>query len=382
MRILLVISACAALAVGCGITFKTQTLSSHVSVADRELNVRTATVFKDISDEVWGLEKDDCKDFRANTEIVRTGAASIELEWNKTTCDWIGMGFGWNAWQPKDIRDELEGGEIEFYLRAVKGEASIPVIVALLEDYSGVQTAAVFNSSHITSYPITEEWQRCAFPMSLFPWKEEGLDPTNVKQLIFQFEGGGHILLDDMSIKPATGIVQTGKKNFGPSVVDLAFPVTLFDDEFKNVWGLETNECRSYEIKEHLGQTAVSMKWDEGEDCQWMEWGTSWTSWLAVDFTGKLNATSVAFNLYELQELGDEGELWIGIENYGYDRAEIKLDSKYVTEGRGGWRDVIIPMDELFAHKPDFNLTNVKQLYFRAKKTGDIMLDNIQIISR
>ena len=94
-------------------------------------------------DEVWGIEEVDCKKSSFSNSAYG-GDKAIQLDWNKTTCDWLGIGIGWDGWAPKDLSEIMDVGAIQFYVRAIKDETHVPLMVFLLEDYAEKRTATVF----------------------------------------------------------------------------------------------------------------------------------------------------------------------------------------------------------------------------------------------
>jgi hypothetical protein len=41
----------------------------------------------------------------------------------------------------------------------------------------------------------------------------------------------------------------------------------------------------------------------------------------------------------------------------------------------------MIPLTDFFENTPDFNLENVKQLYFRGENSGEVLIGNILLVA-
>lgn len=135
---------------GCGIRMQTTQLTdewggTYANNAVKEFQEKE--IYNDQTVDVWGMEQTDCKNFSRVDTISFSGKSCLSLTWNRTgKCPWIGFGIGWNGYTAKDLTEVMEKGSIDFYIRAIKGKQFIPTLIFLLEDYSGVQTAALLKA--------------------------------------------------------------------------------------------------------------------------------------------------------------------------------------------------------------------------------------------
>ena len=61
----------------------------------------------------------------------------ILLDWNKTQCDWVGLGNSWSSFMADDISEIVDSAAITFRVKAFEGsQKSVPFVIGL-EDYSG-----------------------------------------------------------------------------------------------------------------------------------------------------------------------------------------------------------------------------------------------------
>jgi hypothetical protein len=130
----------------------------------------------------------------------------------------------------------MEKGSIDFYIRAIKGKQFIPTLIFLLEDYSGVQTAALLKAKHLSNYPINEEWQKVSIPLSTFLQASKPLsDFSNIKSLNIECQGEGAFLIDKIEIG-GTNERNGSNKKFGSGITQ-KFPAPIFKDALPYGWG-------------------------------------------------------------------------------------------------------------------------------------------------
>lgn len=151
---------------------------------------------------VWSSPEKHCISLSKENKIVYEGTEALHVKWDKITggCNWIGIGFGWNNWQAKDISEIVEMASIQMKVRSVHGSfKNFPVAFAL-EDYTGVQTYYGFNASLASGVFTDSAWTSVTIPLSKFPFKAKDADVSKVKQLIIQLEADGDIYLDDIKL--------------------------------------------------------------------------------------------------------------------------------------------------------------------------------------
>ncbi|MGB0423472.1 MAG: hypothetical protein ACPGED_04095, partial [Flavobacteriales bacterium] len=350
-------------------------LSSSLDSGDGFDYFRASKVFTNSVDNIWGLEKDDCKNFRPEQYDKDRGQV-LKLEWNKTTCDWVGLGIGWDSWIAKDLSGISESGSFVFDVRAIDSETTIPILIFILEDYSGVASAGVAGSHCLESYPITDEWQTLTLSFDRFDLESSGIDLTNIKQLVIECQGSGSILVDNMRIEKYVPKPIPNKKVYPPSVVPLAVNEVVFENSFSNVWGLGNNEFRNFKISDASDRgNVVDMTWSSCSNCDiFMEWGTSWAQWRAVD----LSAADANLE-FELKDLDKDGlkNVSVVLQSYNHAFQKIALNSAKVSSENmeDGWVKLSIPLS---AFEGPIQMENIKQLKFVTEGSGHVQIDNIR----
>ena len=163
-----------------------------------------------ISNEIWFTTNKNCINVNIEKENAFKGKTSLHIKWDKISggCNWIGMGFGWNDWQGKDLTSITGKAAIQLYVKT-KGDTlkSLPLALAL-EDYSGVQAYTGFSPSFIEGGKITSNWTKVTIPFSVFPIVQTDLDISKIKQFIIQFEADGDLIFDEITVVPFEGILK------------------------------------------------------------------------------------------------------------------------------------------------------------------------------
>lgn len=152
----------------------------------------------DLSDEVWWTKNNSCIQVNLNKDGV------LNVGWNKDRdgCDWVGMGFGWDAWSSKDIGYIKDTIAIELEVRSAgKPFSNIPWAFCI-EDYVGKQAWLGYSKSFLLGSEINSNWTKVQLPLGLFPIEENDVDLTNVKQMMVQMFAAGQIEINSIKIVP------------------------------------------------------------------------------------------------------------------------------------------------------------------------------------
>ena len=159
-----------------------------------------------LSGEVWYTADVKCIRVENSTENVFAGSNAIHLKWDKQEggCDWIGMGIGWDGWAPKDLSMIMNKAAIQFKVYSTGGKIAGLPLAAAMEDYAGKAAWIGFAGKYI-SYKNDETWATVTLPIGDFDWDMFDADPSNVKQMLIQFEAAGEVYFDEISVVPFEG---------------------------------------------------------------------------------------------------------------------------------------------------------------------------------
>ncbi len=190
--------------------------SSLVQVKQKELydvvaseDTSSINGFKDVvifadnmDNSVWVSPETQCVQLTKETKEIYAGTYSLHVKWDKITggCNWIGIGFGWNNWQAKDMIEVVNDAAVQFHVKAVKGSFSNLPVAFAFEDYTSVQTYYGFNAQLASGIFNDKTWTTVTIPLNKFPFEAKDADLGKVKQFMMQLEAEGDIYLDEIKI--------------------------------------------------------------------------------------------------------------------------------------------------------------------------------------
>jgi hypothetical protein len=349
----------------CGVQFHAMSLDP----LERERKINPFDLFESrvvyentTGDEVWGPEA--CGDVSFVGEGVAYEGNAIRVKWQASPeCDWMGMGIGWDAWASKDLSEIMDVAAFQFKFRASEGESRVPIMIFLLEDYAEVKSAAVLRASYMESYPLNEDWRTVTVPLSDFPARVDGIDLTNIKQLIIELQGAGDVMIDDMRIVEFAASEEAAPEEKPSITAPEQLPQVIFEGSMPNGWGLEKNDCRDFRLE------AGTLKMDWTGSCLYSVMGLSWNRWIGVDWSAQKEQAAIYL---EGNANTDAGKLFIELEDYNYQIERLELQ-KY-KQGNSSW---LVPLSAFSEGK--VNWSNLKQLRFDVEGEGNAEISAIRL---
>ncbi|RMH53968.1 MAG: hypothetical protein D6685_15215 [Bacteroidetes bacterium] len=366
-------------------------------------------IFQDQTDDtVWFQDDPRCTQGRVTSDVAYEGTHAIEVSWNRNAegCEWAGFGIGWDGWVGKDLSEVLPYAAIEMYVRSREGIMYGLPIVLTLEDYAGGMGFAYTGNRYFERPFIDETWQRVVVPLADFDLEVEHLDPTNVKQLMFELQQSGSIYVD------AIRLVFYEEEEQEPWLVEpprpdpTALPIVLFDEAFINDdgWGLVTDACQSVEITDATassGQVALHLRWDlSPETCFEAAMGVSWDQWHPVDMTGIWDRAAIRFDVRLPSGTAARLPLRVGLEDYAWQLSLAEVEARFTPAGAfsADWQTVTIPLTALrgieraraanpatvgdlpVATRPGADPRNIKQLVVLMAGAGEVYIDHLRLV--
>lgn len=195
-------------------------LFSCVTVKENSLFVNSKTpaidtvfymsseIYSDIlTTEGWFTPQPECISVETSEKAAYSGDKGLIIKWDRQVagCPWLGMGFGWDGWNAKDLSDIKNTAALQFWVRLPEGEKSVLPFAIGLEAYDGTQAWLGMSENVVAAEEISTEWTKIVFPLSEFNWFEQEADISSIKQVIFNFEGNGEIYMDEIKIAPYQG---------------------------------------------------------------------------------------------------------------------------------------------------------------------------------
>jgi len=301
---------------------------------------------------------------------------SLHIKTDKPpTCEWIGMGIGWDGWQGKDLSAIISNAAIEFMAR-VDGDPiyNIP-IVFILEDYSANQCFTTAGYLGIEGGEVTKKWTRVIVPLPTFSYQTNNIDLTNIKQLLLQCYDKVDIYIDDMKIIPHEHNYK--KISSSLSVKETALPINIFSEELNSVWGISNDYCGNIKLSSDLNYSAgkfIDIDIDKNK-CNWKEFGISWNDWLYTDLSSSIYGVYLEFDI----KLDEYQDTKISIEDYNGKKMKIDL-AKYINKTKNGkWQKIRIPMKKFPIRESAIDLKRIKNIIFAFEDKAKLKIDNIKL---
>lgn len=377
----------------CGIQFQENSLYSGVEPAEalvRPQRISMAVepiIFDEDATNFWLPTDIDCTTGGIESKVKHSGNNALLIEWERDPkiCEWAGFGIGWDDWAGKDLSEVFDYAAIQMYVRTTKGKMFGLPAVLTLEDYSGNMAWSYVGSSYFERYYLDEEWQKVEVPLNTFDLNEDGLDITNVKQLMFELQAAGSIYLDDIKL---VYYEQKPKEIWlpdAPTAPTVNYPVQLFGDEFINGhgWGLLKDHCQDVQLTSTApsqGQKAIHATWDTSkDDCYQVTMGVSWTNWFPVDISGLKDNLVISMDIKGSADLLTKQAIRFGFEDYERQTSFLVIDNSMLDGGTlspNQWQQLQIPLS---AFPAGANLKDIKQFLIRMDKAGEVYLDNIRL---
>ena len=363
------------------------------------------------TDEVWGNKDEECNPFRfssldASIDYSSISQSSKKLEDSikvdikydlpvvkvkdkkgieknslhlKTdkppTCEWIGMGIGWDGWQGKDLSAIISNAAIEFMAR-VDGDPiyNIP-IVFILEDYSANQCYATAGYLGIEGGKVTKKWTRVIVPLPTFSYQTNNIDLTNIKQLLLQCYDKVDIYIDDMRIIPHEHNYK--KVSTSLTVKETGLPINIFSEELSSAWGISNDYCGNIKLssdENYSGGKFIDIDIDKTK-CNYKEFGISWNDWLYTDLSNSIYGVYLEFDL----KLDEYQKTKISIEDYNGKNMKIDL-AKYINTAKNDkWQKIRIPMKKFPIRESAIDLKRIKNIIFAFEDKTKLKIDNIKL---
>jgi len=364
------------------------------------------------TDEVWGNENEKCNPFSFSSldasvdysdipenleKIIDTVKIDIkydlplvEVEVKKNieknslhiktdkppTCEWIGMGIGWDGWQGKDLSGIVNNAAIEFMAR-VDGYAiyNIP-IVFILEDYSANQCYATAGYLGIEGGEITNKWSKVIVPLSAFSYQTNNIDLTNIKQLLLQCYDKVDIYIDDIKIiehKHSYKKISSSSL----SIKDTVLPIDIFSEKLNSAFGVNNNYCQNIKIisdSDYSKGNYIDVDIDN-EKCNWNKLGISWNEWLYSDLSKSIYGVYLEFDI----KIDKFSRPKIFIEDYSGMKMDVDLLKYLTSEKTNNWQKVKIPMKDFPIKKSEIDLKRIKNISFDFANKDKLKIDNIKL---
>ena len=299
--------------------------------------------------------------------VEEDGSNVIRLDWNKVNCDWVGFGNSWSNFVADDISDLINTSAISFRVKAVEADQkSIPFVIGL-EDYSGGNNY-VFSEfkDYADQLSITsDKWTTINIPLSKYNFTYQGVDPTNIKQMIIQLEGAGKVYLDDIKIVPFSEDDYTQMLADVESMRPKGNPnQNIYPSNFQELaWNIGANDCHNLMEKEN------QIHWEWNSCKFYNRWGFNWNNWYAFNLRGIAEQTALQIKLSS-----DFSPFNIILEDYTGKSSEIVANDYAIQNQNDTVSTLNIPLADFKLIEKEFALDRMKQFQFVGNENGGSMV--------
>ncbi|MDA0883278.1 MAG: hypothetical protein O2984_08190, partial [Bacteroidetes bacterium] len=206
--------------------------------------------------------------------------------------------------------------------------------------------------------------------------KSSGIDLTNIKQLVVEFQGSGQLYIDNIRLMPCEPYRHEWKDEFPSSEFTLDESVNIFDGNFDQVWGLGEFGTRNYIV---TPRKTLEMKWDDTSISALASMGTSWANWRYIDLSPIVQKASLTFDVQNLKGVDQELGLEVVLQDYSYRETAIKINgsTSSMSDFTKEWVKVDIPLSDFM--KNNLDMKAIKQLILRTTGSGHIEIRDINI---
>jgi hypothetical protein len=161
------------------------------------------SIFKDdLSEEIWYTKNPTCVNVTLTRKDAFEGNGALVIQWNKQAgnCPWLGLGIGWDGWAAKDLSQIYPYAALSFRVMTnQKSMAQLPWAIGF-EDFSGSQKWTGATADVVVNGPIGGQWTQVKIPLTKFGMEFGDFDIYSIKQLMFQFESSGEVMIDQVEI--------------------------------------------------------------------------------------------------------------------------------------------------------------------------------------
>jgi len=343
---------------------------------------------------VYGTKVHPCKEITFDSINNFSGKNHLHVKWKKTKdCKWLGFGFKWDNFKPKNLLPIIENSALEFMIRSDSGEFfRVPIIFGLV-DYSEKQCFSKINILGMEDGMVDEQWRKVTIPLSTFKYFKKGLNITNVKELRVQLINQGNFHLDDIKIVPHSHTYEVSKENFTRKYK--SFPVNLgienkywwgvnedYSSNFKFLTTLPINNINTANNNQVLPKVDVtsylSVNYSsESKDKKWNSFGFPFNRWEFADLS-ELYSTSVLYFKIRAEKVPS---IKINLVSYG---GKSKIISKIIQDNNiiqcsENRFNVYLPIKS-FKNYNNIDWSKMKELRCKILKTSNFEIGDFKLL--
>ena len=196
------------------------------------------------------------------------------------------------------------------------------------------------------------------------------------------------ILIGCVEFKKVTlyeGVEKEVKPDKPQRIGDVVEPV-IFNDNTTDMWGLEKTVCKdaSLETKDvYSGKSAIKLSWDRNvSGCNFAGIGIGWDSYAGKDLTNLMDYAAIKFYVRAQKDKMFSLPIVLTLEDYSGGMGFAYTANKYFerTSIDTSWQKVEVPLSAFDLETENLDVSNIKQLQLELQQSGDIYLDDIELV--
>ncbi len=169
------------------------------------------------------------------------------------------------------------------------------------------------------------------------------------------------------------------------TVASVVEPI-IFRDKSSDMWGLETDSCKKAKLTSevtHSGTEAIDLQWDRNAGgCIFAGIGIGWDGYVGKDLTSLMDYAAIQFYVRSKSGRMFGLPIVLTLEDYSGGMGFAYTDNKYFerTTIDEEWQRVAVPLKDFDMKTENLDPSNIKQLQLELQQSGDIYLDDIELV--
>ncbi|MEM9920091.1 MAG: hypothetical protein AAF990_18490 [Bacteroidota bacterium] len=170
-----------------------------------------------------------------------------------------------------------------------------------------------------------------------------------------------------------------------PKDISTIVEPTIYDDDDKDMWGLEKDVCQDASLSDvaYSGQKSIKLSWNrDAKGCDFSAIGIGWDGWAGKDLSPIMDY--VAIQMYVRTQEGRAFGLpmVLTLIDYSGGMGFSYTSNKYFerTAIDEEWQKVLVPLNSFDMEKENLDPSNIKQLQIELQQSGSVYLDDIKLV--
>ncbi|MFN6379623.1 MAG: hypothetical protein ACK4WD_10120 [Flavobacteriales bacterium] len=163
--------------------------------------------------------------------------------------------------------------------------------------------------------------------------------------------------------------------------------LSIFKDNIDaDVWFTKNQACLNVQQERstvYSGNGAIAIKWNkQAGGCPWLGLGIGWDGWTGKDISQIYKKAAISFRVKTNQKPMNQLPWAVGLEDFAGSQAWTGATEDVVVNGpiSNEWTQVLIPFTKFNPDAGNFDMYSVKQLMIQFESSGEVFIDQIEIV--